>query len=223
MTTASRRAGTQVTAWLQAWKGGDAAAYGHVATLLYDELRRQAARCLRGERAGNAIQATALVHEAFIRLVPAQDVDWQNRLHFVAVATRTMRRVLVDLARERASRKRGGRAVHVTLDSAVAAPAASLDMLALEDALDGLARVDQRKARVVELRFFSELTVEETAQVLEVSNDTVARDWRMARAWLRRALAATADATSAAGSRTAGARAARRTSRTRRAAGRDSS
>jgi RNA polymerase sigma factor (TIGR02999 family) len=180
-----------VTALLRAWQNGDEDAYRRVSSLLYAELKRRAASCLRGERARDAIQATALVHEAFIRLAPAHGVDWQDRLHFLAIATRTMRRVLVDLVRARAARKRGSQPVHVTLDSNVRQSGPDVvDLLALDAALEKLAAFDPRRVRVVELRYFGGLTVAETAQVLEVSNDTVARDWRLARTWLKRELRA---------------------------------
>ena len=178
-----------ITALLRAWQGGDDDAYRQVSALLYTDLKRRAAQCLRGETATDGLHATALVHEAFIRLTTAQGVDWQDRLHFLAVATRTMRRVLVDLVRARAASKRGSRPVHVTLDSQI--PRASLDVvdvLALDAALEKLARIDARRVSVVELRYFGGLTVPETAAVLQVAPDTVARDWRLARAWLKREL-----------------------------------
>jgi RNA polymerase sigma factor (TIGR02999 family) len=142
---------------------------------------------MRGQRAGESLQATALVHEAFLRLHETRQVDWDDRNHFLALAARTMRRVLVDLARAKASAKRGGRPQYVTLDDNIAAAEPEhtpVDLIALDDALDALGAFDPRKARVVELRFFADLSVEETAAVLSVSPDTVARDWRMARSWL---------------------------------------
>lgn len=179
----------QVTALLRAWQEGDEDAYCQVSSILYAELKRRAANCLRGDRAREAIQATALVHEAFIRLAQAQDVNWKDRLHFLAVATRTMRRVLVDLVRERAATKRGSDPVHVTLDSKVPHGGPDvIDLLALDAALEKLAAVDDRRVRVIELRYFSGLTVEETALILQVSPDTIARDWRLARTWLKREL-----------------------------------
>lgn len=180
---------SQVTALLHAWRAGDEDAYRQVSSMLYPELRRQAAHYIRRQRAGNALQTTALVHEAFIRLADARLVDWQDRRHFLGVAARTMRRVLVDLVRAQVSTKRGGRAVHVPLGSGIAASGPDpLDLIAVDRALDKLATLDARKVRVIELRFFAGLTVEETAHVLEVSPDTVARDWRMARTWLLREL-----------------------------------
>ena len=180
-----------VTELLRAWHAGDETAYARVSTLLYDELRSRAAQYMRRQRPGDSIQATALVHEAFVRLHDARQVDWCDRNHFLAIAARTMRRVLVDLARAKASAKRGGRQAHVTLDENIAAPGpehASLDLVALDGALDALGAIDARKVRVVELRFFGGLTVAETAAALEVSPDTVARDWRMARSWLLKQL-----------------------------------
>jgi RNA polymerase sigma factor (TIGR02999 family) len=174
-----------VTRLLQAWKAGDEEAYRHLSVILYDELKRQALRCMRGERPGLTLQTTALVHEAFIRLAGADGVAWENRTHFLAIAARTMRRVLVDLVRTKSAAKRGARAEPVAVDSGIAAPGLPLsDLVALDEALEHLAEFDTRKARVVELRFFSGLTVEETADVLGVAPDTVARDWRLARTWL---------------------------------------
>jgi len=179
----------EVTVLLRAWHAGDEDAYRRVSSMLYSELRRQAAHYVRHRRQADMLQSTALVHEAFMRLVGAQQVDWQDRRHFLAVAARTMRPVLVDLVRAQGSAKRGSRVVHLPLDSSLAAGGpAPVDLIALDEALDTLAAFDARKVRVVELRFFSGLTVEETARVLDVSNDTVARDWRMARAWLMRQL-----------------------------------
>jgi RNA polymerase sigma factor (TIGR02999 family) len=178
----------EVTTLLRAWHAGDEDAYRRVSSILYDELRRQAARCLRHQRPGDSMQTTALV-ETFVRLTAAHQVDWHDRTHFLAVAARTMRRVLVDLARAKASAKRGARADHLPIDSgfAVAAPS-PVDLIALDTALERLGAIDVRKVRVIELRFFAGLTVEETAAVLDVSPDTVARDWRMARTWLLREL-----------------------------------
>jgi RNA polymerase sigma factor (TIGR02999 family) len=179
----------EVTALLRAWHAGDEDAYRQVSSILYSELRRQAARRMRGGPAGNTLQTTALVHETFMRLADARQVDWHDRKHFLAVAARTMRRVLVDLSREHGAAKRGARAEHVPLDSGVAVGGPPpVDLIALDQALDSLAAFDARKVQVVELKFFAGLTVEETAEVLNVSPDTVARDWRMARTWLLREL-----------------------------------
>jgi RNA polymerase sigma factor (TIGR02999 family) len=180
---------TEVTALLRAWHAGDEDAYRRLSSILYNELRRQAAICIRGRRHGDTLQTTALVHEAFVRLAGAHQVDWHDRTHFLAVAARTMRRVLVDLARARGSAKRGAGAVHVPLESDMAAGVPPLvDLVALDEALEKLAAFDPRKVRVIELRFFAGLTVQEAAQVLNVSPDTVARDWHMARTWLLREL-----------------------------------
>jgi len=156
--------------------------------LVYDELRRIANRYLRREREGHTLQTTALVHEAYFRIIDQQRVDWQNRAHFMAVAARLMRRVLVDIARAKAFQKRGGGAVKVTLDEAMVAAQEPdyLDLVAIDEALKRLASVDARKAQVIELRFFGGLGLEETAAVLKVSVDTVKRDSRLAKAWLLR-------------------------------------
>jgi RNA polymerase sigma factor (TIGR02999 family) len=179
----------EVTALLRAWHAGDEDAYRQVSSILYRELRRQAASCMRGARGGDSLQTTDLVHETFVRLAGAHTVDWQDRKHFLAVAGRTMRRLLVDLARERAAAKRGSGAGTLPIDSGLAAAALPLlDIVALDRALEALAALDARKVQVVELRFFAGLTVGETADVLDLSPDTVARDWRMARTWLLREL-----------------------------------
>jgi RNA polymerase sigma-70 factor (ECF subfamily) len=157
--------------------------------LLQDELRRIAARCMRGERAGHSLQATELVNEAYIRLINAQQVRWQDRAHFLAVSARLMRRVLVDHARARLYQKRGGGAQKITLVDALGGKhERPHDLIALDDALDALANFDERKSRVVELRFFGGLSVEETAEALGISGDTVMRDWKLAKAWLLREL-----------------------------------
>jgi RNA polymerase sigma-70 factor, ECF subfamily len=179
----------EVTALLRAWRAGDEDAYRRATSILYDELRQQAAHYMRRKQFSDTLQTTALVHEAFIRLAGARQVDWQDRRHFLAVAARMMRRVLVDVVRAQGASKRGSRAIHVPLDSSLEAGGPSpLDLIALDRALDSLAKFDARKVQVVELRFFAGLTVDETAQVLDVAPDTVARDWRMARTWLLREL-----------------------------------
>ena len=179
----------EVSVLLRAWHGGDDGAYREVSSILYSELRRQAAHVVRRRRPGTTMQATALVHETFMRLADAHRVDWQDRTHFLAVAAQTMRRVLVDMARAQSAVKRGERPPMVELDSNIAARSEEpLDLIALDKALEGLAAIDPRKVRVVELRYFAGLSVDETAQVLNVSLDTVARDWRMARTWLAREL-----------------------------------
>ena len=144
---------------------------------------------MRGERAGHTLQATALLNEAFLRLVDVQHVNWQNRAHFLAVSARLMRRILVDFARAKQYQKRGGGAAKVTFDEAlIVSPEPGQDLVALDDALEALAKVDARKAKVIELRYFGGLSVEEAATVLKVSPDTVMRDWRLAKAWLLREL-----------------------------------
>jgi RNA polymerase sigma factor (TIGR02999 family) len=179
----------QVTGLLLAWGKGDEAALNELIPLVHEELQRIARRCMAGERAGHSLQATALVNEAYLRLVDVQRIDWQNRAHFLAMAARLMRRILVDVARSRGYQKRGGEAVWVTFDAAlVVSDEPGQDLVALDDALAALATVDERKARVIELRFFGGLSVEETASVLTVSVDTVMRDWKLAKAWLLREL-----------------------------------
>jgi RNA polymerase sigma-70 factor, ECF subfamily len=176
-----------ITALLVRWGSGDEAALDQLVPLVHRELRQIARRCMAGERAGHTFQATALVNEAYMRLIDASNVDWQDRAHFLAVAARIMRRILVDHARTRHSQKRGGNSVAVSLDDAlIVAREPRHDFEALDDALAALARVDDRKSRVVELRFFGGLTVDETASVLQVGPDTVMRDWRLAKAWLQR-------------------------------------
>jgi RNA polymerase sigma factor (TIGR02999 family) len=179
----------QVTGLLLAWGKGDEAALNELIPLVHDELRRIARRCVAGERAGHSLQATALVNEAYLRLIDVQHVDWQNRAHFLAMSARLMRRILVDVARSKGYQKRGGGAVRVTFDEAlVVRDEPGQDLVALDDALEALADLDARKARVIELRFFGGLSVEETAAVLKMSVDTVMRDWKFARVWLMREL-----------------------------------
>jgi RNA polymerase sigma factor (TIGR02999 family) len=183
------KGGGDITALLRAWHLGNEDAYREVSAILYGELRREAERRIRGGRPGDTLQATALVHETFMRLAGAHKVDWQDRKHFLAIAGRTMRRLLVELVREHGAAKRGAGAIHVPLDSSLAAEDPSVvDLIALDRALEGLAALDPRKVQVIELKFFAGLTVEETAKVLDVSPDTIARDWRMARTWLLREL-----------------------------------
>ena len=176
-----------VTALLQAWSAGDATALDRLVPLVHAELRRLATRYMRRERAEHTLQTTALIHEAYIRLVEARGVTWQNRAHFFGISARLMRRVLVDFARERGYRKRGGGGRRVALDEALlVADAPDADLVALDDALSALAEVDPRKSRAIELRFFGGLSIEEAALVLEVSPETVKRDCRLAKAWLLR-------------------------------------
>jgi RNA polymerase sigma-70 factor (ECF subfamily) len=179
----------EVTALLRAWREGDQLALEALMPLVHDELRRIARRCLHGQRANHSVQATELVNEAFLRLVDVQQVNWQNRTHFLAMSARLMRRVLVDLARSRGANKRGGGAIRVTLDDAtIGGVAPDADVIRLDDALQALAAQDDRKSRVVELRFFGGLTADEIAVALQVSSKTVLRDWEFARAWLEREL-----------------------------------
>jgi len=176
-----------VTGLLLAWRDGDDDALGQLMPGLEGELRRLARRYMARERTGHTLQATALVNEAYLRLIDVKRVTWQNRAHFLAMAARVMRRVLVEAARTKRYQKRGGQAVRVTFDEGLPVAAARAhDVVALNDALDALADVDERKSRVIELRFFGGLSIEETAAVLRVSPDTIKRDWRLARAWLWR-------------------------------------
>lgn len=176
-----------VTRLLQHWRNGKSAALGELLPLVNQELRRIARRHMFGERAGHTLQTTALVNEAFLRLVNSRRVSWQNRAHFFAISSQLMRRILVDHARARGYQKRGGGVPKITLDEALVGPAEKgRDLVALDDALTALAEVDPRKSKVVELRFFGGLSVEETAEVLKVSPETVMRDWRLAKAWLAR-------------------------------------
>jgi len=180
---------SEVTALLVAWREGDEAALDELVPLVHAELHRIAKRCISRERVGQTLQATALVNEAYLRLVDVRQVNWQNRAHFLAMSARLMRRILVDVARSKRYQKRGGGAIKVTLDEALLPSVEkSEDLVALDDALAALATVDERKAQVIELRFFGGLSVEETATVLQVSVDTVMRDWKLAKVWLLREL-----------------------------------
>ena len=177
----------QVTKLLVDWSNGNQEALEQLTPLVYGELRRLAARYLRKERPDQTLQSTALVHEAYLRLIDAKDVRWQSRAHFFAIAANLMRRILVDHARRRDAEKRGGSQILLTLDDAFAVTKETdVDLLAIDEALNRLAVIDAQQARVVELRFFSGLTVEETAAALGISPKTVKRDWSVARAWLRR-------------------------------------
>lgn len=178
----------EITRLLRAWGGGDKAALDELTPQVYRELRRIAGRYMNRESAGLTMQATALVNEAYLRLVDVTGANWQDRAHFFAVSANIMRRILVDQARARGSAKRGGAAKAVNLEDApeIASPGRDREIVALDDALNLLAEVDPRKARVIELRFFGDLSVEETAAVLGVSEITVMRDWKMAKAWLQR-------------------------------------
>ena len=176
----------QITQLLKDWSEGNRAALDELMPLVYDELRRQASRYLRKERQGHTLQTTALIHEAYLKLAQPNEIEWQNRNHFFAIASTAMRRILVDHARTRHREKRGGNAEDIPLDDALRIGSAqkSVDLVALDEALVRLERLDPRQAKVVELRFFSGLTNEETAGVLGVSNATIRNDWTMAKAWL---------------------------------------
>lgn len=176
----------EVTEWLRAWSRGDESALEKLTPLVYAELRRRARRLVIRERAGHSLQPTALIHEAYLRLVGSAPVDWRDRRHFYALAARLMRQILVDHARSRGRQKRGGAAMLVPFDETAIAFSERPDLVRLDDALQALAETDMRKSRVVELRFFGGLSVEEAANVLEVSPQTVLRDWRLAKAWLQR-------------------------------------
>ena len=193
MATAGQSA--EITRLLKAWGQGDASALERLTPLVYDQLRRLAKGYVRREPHRQDLQGTALVHDAYLRLIDGAQVDWRDRGHFFAVAAQVMRRILIDAARARASQKRGGDAARVDHPTAFdfdALPAPGSDqaaaLCALDEALVDLARMDSRRAQVIELRFFAGLTVEETAQVLQVSPQTVLRDWSLARAWLAREL-----------------------------------
>jgi RNA polymerase sigma factor (TIGR02999 family) len=179
-----------VTALLRAWSNGDAEAGERLLPIVYGDLRRQAARLLRGERRDHTLEPSALVHETYLRLVEQRAADWRCRAQFFGVAAQAMRRILVDHARRHGARKRGGSWDRITLDETRRAWPAErdVDVLALEDALGELSALDPDKVRLVELRFFAGLSLEETAEVLGVSPSTVGREWRLARAWLLRRL-----------------------------------
>jgi RNA polymerase sigma factor (TIGR02999 family) len=173
------------TQLLRAWAGGDSEALKELTPRVYRELRRVAAHLLQNERPGYSLQSADLVHEAYLKLVNARELDWQHRAHFFAVAAGVMRRILLDRARRRVAAKRGGKAQPLDLTKTLnVAQAKARELVALDDALNALAEVDPRKSRIVELRFFGGLSVKETAEVTKVSSETVMRDWKMARAWL---------------------------------------
>jgi len=176
---------SETTQLLRAWANGDQGALEQLTPRVYSELRRIAGHFMKDERPGRTIQTTALVHEAYLKLIDVTNVDWQHRAHFFAVSAQIMRRILLDRARRRVAAKRGGVAPRVNLDEVPdIGSGRARELIALDDALNNLAKVDPRKARVIELRFFAGLSVEETAEVLKVSSDTVKRDWKLARAWL---------------------------------------
>ena len=179
----------EITEQLIAWSKGDEAALEQLIPAVYQELRRMADHYLRGEDSGHSLQPTALVHEAYLRLIDQTKVEWQNRAHFFGVAAQMMRRILIDHAKAKHRLKRGGTAVKVMLDENLNfTQERASELLALDDALQSLARMDERKSRIVELRYFGGLTVEDTAQVLGISDKTVMRDWNLAKAWLYREL-----------------------------------
>lgn len=183
----SPNADNEPTELLRAWSHGDGSALDRLMPLVYKELHRLARRYMRQERRDHTLQATSLVNEAYLRLIDVNRVEWRNRAHFLALAAQMMRRILVESARSRHRQKRGGGAVHVNLDDVLELPdSKERDLLALNDALSALATFDARMGQVVELRFFGGLTVEETAEALDVSPETVMRDWKTAKAWLLR-------------------------------------
>ncbi|HEY0458750.1 MAG TPA: sigma-70 family RNA polymerase sigma factor [Pyrinomonadaceae bacterium] len=177
----------EITAMLKAWSGGNREAMDNLVPLVYQELRRQAHRYLNRERSNHTLQTTALVHEAYLRLIDQRFVDWQNRAHFFGIAANMMRRILVNYAVSRHRDKRGGAGENLPLEEglSVAAEERDMDLIALDKALNELAKLDERQSRIVELRYFSGLSIEETAEVLKISPATVKRDWSMAKAWLR--------------------------------------
>ena len=183
----ARPSAHEVTQLLQAWSDGDKRALEKLTPLVYSELHRLAQRYMAGEASGHILQTTALVHEVYLRLVDFREISWQNRAYFFGVCARLIRQILVDFARSRRRLKRGGESPQVSLDEAlVVSREAPTNLLALDEALNALAELEPRKSRVVELRFFGGLSVEETAEVLRVSQETVLRDWRLAKSWLLR-------------------------------------
>jgi len=177
----------EVTGLLQAWSAGDGEALEKLTPLVYQELHRAARHYMAGERPSHTLQATALINEVYLRLIDVRLMDWQNRAHFFAVCAQLMRRILTDYARSRRYQKRGGGVAHMPLDETlVVGSQADSELVELDEALKKLALVDERKSRVVELRFFGGLEVKEAAEVLKVSSETVMRDWRLAKVWLRR-------------------------------------
>jgi len=185
----SETSSPQITQLLHDWRGGDQHALERLTPVVYEELHRMAKRYMARERDGHTLQTTALINEVYLRLVKAKEVEWQDRAHFFAVSAQLMRRILTDFARSRGYQKRGAGAHQVPLEEAFTVSAEpSVDLVALEQALTRLGETDARKSKVVELRFFGGMTVEETAEVLQISAETVMRDWSMARAWLQREL-----------------------------------
>ena len=180
----------EITRMLRDWNEGSREVLDELLPLIYDELHRQAARYLRRERIDHTLQPTALINEAYLKLIDQREVDWQNRAHFFGIAAQAMRRILVDHARTRHRDKRGGEQENLPLDEAmtIAVEEKDIDLLALDEALTHLEKRDRQQARIVELRYFSGLSLEETAQALDISRTTAARDWAMAKAWLHREL-----------------------------------
>jgi RNA polymerase sigma-70 factor (ECF subfamily) len=180
---------SEVTGLLRAWGRGDEEALQKLMPLVYEQLHGAARRYMAGERPGHTLQTTALIHETYLRLVDVRQIKWQNRAHFLAMCAQLMRRILIDFARTRGYQKRGGAAPHVNFDEAMLVTAQpDFNLVALDDALNRLADFDERKSKVVELRFFGGLGVKETAEVMKVSADTVMRDWKVAKVWLLREL-----------------------------------
>jgi RNA polymerase sigma-70 factor (ECF subfamily) len=180
---------SEITQLLLAWRRGDQLALDQLTEIVYHELHRMAQRYMAREKDGHTLQTTALIGEVYVRLIRASKVDWQDRAHFFAVCAQLMRRILTDFARSQGYQKRGANAVHVPLDEAMVVSAEpAIDLVALEQALTRLGETDMRKCKVVELRFFGGLTIEQTAEVLHISSETVTRDWSVARAWLLREL-----------------------------------
>lgn len=180
---------SEVTGLLRAWGRGDQEALQKLMPLVYEQLHAAARRHMAGERPGHTLQTTALIHETYLRLVDVRQIKWQNRAHFLAMCAQLMRRILIDFARTRRYQKRGGAAPHVNFDEAMLVTAQpDFNLVALDDALNRLAEFDERKSKVVELRFFGGLGVKETAEVMKVSADTVMRDWKVAKVWLLREL-----------------------------------
>lgn len=185
MTVRPASSDNQVTELLRRWSGGDTAARDALIPVVYDELRRLARHFLASQRSAHTLQSTALVHEAYLRLAGREDVHWENRAHFFAVAAQLMRRILVDHARKRNAAKRGAHNLTLSVEESVALPAQrEVDLVVLDEALNTLAALDQRQSRIVELRFFGGLTIKDTSRVLEMSPATVKREWATARAWL---------------------------------------
>jgi len=184
------REASEITQMLREWSDGKAEALDKLLPLVYTELHRQAARFLRKERPGHTLQTTALINEAYLKLIDRRDINWESRTHFFAVAAQSMRRILVDYARAKHREKRGGDNIKLSLEEAtpVAVKEKGVDLIALDEALNKLNLLDEQQARVVELRYFSGLSLEETAEALHISRATVARDWEAARAWLHREL-----------------------------------